>query len=210
MKYILTEKQLLNLVKESINEVSSVSNNIMGDKNINIPKDDAHKGQKGWQSNNAWDIATPIDSPVYAVAGGTLLTYNDYGPKPIHRKGKTLFGVGFTVDSNDGLPDVYYTHLKDCTVRKGDTIECGQLLGYVMDFPDSSYDHLHIGVESGHNIREFIGPDGTLKCAKGMDLEKIKMGTINKSTEKDVDDEDNIFSSLGLNINDIVKKSLGL
>ena len=36
------------------------------------------------------------------------------------------------------------------------------------------------------------------------------MGTINKSTEKDVDDEDNIFSSLGLNINDIVKKSLGL
>jgi len=142
--------------------------------------------------------------------GGTLLTYSDYGPKPIHRNGKTLFGVGFTVDSNDGLPDVYYTHLKDCTVKKGDTIECGQLLGYVMDFPGSSYDHLHIGVESGHNIREFIGSDGTLKCAKGMDLEKIKMGTINKSTEKDVDDEDNIFSSLGLNINDIVKKSLGL
>lgn len=207
MKYILTEKQLLDLIKTTINEVSSVSSGLMGGKNITIPRDGAHKGQKGWQSNNAWDIPTQIGSPVYAVAGGTVLTFNDYGPKPIHRNGKTLFGIGFTVDSDDGLPDVYYTHLKDSMVRKGDKIQCGQLLGFVMDFPGSDYDHLHIGVESGHNIREFIDGDGRLKCAKGMDLDKIKIDTINKSSDEDAN---NLFASLGVNINDIVKKSLGI
>ena len=155
---------ILNKNKKFINEVSATSSSLFGGSSVMIPSDGAHKGQSGWQSNNAWDIPTPIGSPVYAVADGVVLTFSDYGPKPIHRNGKTLFGAGFTVDSSDGLPDVYYTHLKDCTVKKGDSIECGQLLGYVMDFPGSDYDHLHIGVESGHNIREFLNSDGTLKC----------------------------------------------
>ena len=32
-----------------------------------------------------------------------------------------------------------------------------------MDFPNSDYDHVHIGIESG-NIRQFVNSDGTLKC----------------------------------------------
>ena len=61
---------------------------------------------------------------------------------------------------------MYYTHLKDVTVRQGSRVECGQLLGYVMDFPGSDYDHLHIGVETGH-VRQFLNNDGTLKCSNG-------------------------------------------
>jgi peptidoglycan hydrolase-like protein with peptidoglycan-binding domain len=41
-----------------------------------------------------------------------------------------------------------------------------------MDFPGNSYDHVHIGVETGHNIREFLNDDGSLKCAKGQKLGK--------------------------------------
>jgi murein DD-endopeptidase MepM/ murein hydrolase activator NlpD len=171
------EKEILDILSlyesiletKSINEVSNASNELFGGSSVAIPADGAHGNQSGWQSQNAWDIKAAIGTPVYAVIGGTLKTYTDYGPTPIHKDGKTLFGAGFTVDSNDNLPDVYYTHLKDVTVRQGDKIECGQLLGYVMDFPNSDYDHLHIGVESG-NVRQFLNPDGTLKCANGQTI----------------------------------------
>lgn len=160
-----------------MNEVESQSGELFGGTNVTIPVDGAHKGQSGWQSNNAWDIPSPIGTPVYAVVGGTVATFKDYGPTPISRDNKTLFGAGFTVDSDNGLPDVYYTHLKDTTVKVGDKISCGQLLGYVMDFPNSGYDHLHIGVETG-NVRQFLNDDGSLKCSKG------DVASTSKSSEK--------------------------
>ena len=136
---------------------------ILGNNKIKIPKDGAHNGQSGRQSNNAWDIAVPIGTPVYAVNSGTVVTFTNNGPNIIRKNGKKIFGTGFTVKTDNKLPSVFYTHLKDTTISKGSKISCGQLLGYVMDFPGSSYDHLHIGVEKG-NIRQFITDDGTLKC----------------------------------------------
>jgi murein DD-endopeptidase MepM/ murein hydrolase activator NlpD len=171
------EKEILDILSlyesilktKSINEVSTASSELFGGDSVSIPVDGAHGGQSGWQSANAWDIKASIGTPVYAVIGGTLKTYSDYGPTPIRKDGKTLFGVGFTVDSDDNLPDVYYTHLKDVSVRQGDKITCGQFLGYVMDFPGSDYDHLHIGVETG-NVRQFLNNNGTLKCANGQSI----------------------------------------
>jgi murein DD-endopeptidase MepM/ murein hydrolase activator NlpD len=151
---------------KDLSEVSNTSTGLLGGDSVKIPADGAHRGQSGWQSNNAWDIKASIGTPVYAVVGGTVKTYSDYGPTPIRKDGKTLFGAGFTVDSDGGLPDVYYTHLKDVTVKQGNKVECGQLLGYVMDFPGNDYDHLHIGVETGH-IRQFLNDNGTLKCGDG-------------------------------------------
>jgi murein DD-endopeptidase MepM/ murein hydrolase activator NlpD len=203
---------ILNENKTFIDEVSATSSSLFGGSSVKIPTDGAHKGQSGWQSNNAWDIPTPIGSPVYAVADGVVVTFKDYGPTPIRKNNKTLFGAGFTVDSSNGLPDVYYTHLKDCKVNKGDSIKCGDLLGYVMDFPGSSYDHLHIGVESGHNIKEFLNTDGTLKCGgriSGDVSEPIQSTSDSDKTTSDVKikpDEDDfetkflrgIASKLGL------------
>jgi len=171
------EKEILDILSlyesilntKSINEVSTASSELFGGDSVSIPVDGAHAGQSGWQSANAWDIKASIGTPVYAVIGGTLKTYSDYGPTPISKDGKTLFGVGFTVDSDDNLPDVFYTHLKDVSVKQGDKITCGQFLGYVMDFPGSDYDHLHIGVETG-NVRQFLNDNGTLKCANGQSI----------------------------------------
>lgn len=178
-----------------MNEAESQSDELFGGKNVTIPADDAHKGQSGWQSSNAWDIPTAIDDPVYAVVGGTVATFNDYGPTPTVKDNKTLFGVGFTVDSDNGLPDVYYTHLKNPTVKIGDKISCGQLLGYVMDFPNSSYDHLHIGVESGH-VRQFINDDGSLKCSKGgVASSKNTSQSSSSSTSSTVSPTDAVTSS---------------
>jgi murein DD-endopeptidase MepM/ murein hydrolase activator NlpD len=199
-----------------IDEVSASSSSLFGGSSVRIPADGAHKGQSGWQSNNAWDIPTAVNSPVYAVADGTVLTFSDYGPNAIHKDGKTLFGAGFTVDSANGLPDVYYTHLKNCTVGKGSQIKCGQLLGYVMDFPGSDYDHLHIGVEPGHNIKEFLNPDGTLKCGgtisgeasepvQSTDASDTSTGTTSNTTTTDSDDDDE-FGVNKINYNDIMFK----
>ena len=201
--------------KMFIDEVSTSSSSLFGGSSVRIPSDGAHKGQSGWQSNNAWDIPTPIGSPVYSVADGVVLTFTDYGPNPIRKDNKTLFGAGFTVNSANGLPDVYYTHLKDCTVGKGDTVKCGQLLGYVMDFPGSDYDHLHIGVESGHNIKEFLNPDGTLKCGgtiSGEASQPVQSTSSSDSTTDITTDtttgstEDDVFGVSKIDDNDVMFK----
>jgi murein DD-endopeptidase MepM/ murein hydrolase activator NlpD len=158
-------QQEISRVKNLISETTLTSSDtLFGGSRVNIPANGSHAGQTGWQSENAWDIPADIGTPVYAIADGVLETFRDYGEKPIRVGGKTLFGVGFTVDSDGGLPDVYYTHLKDTKVKKGDRVKCGQLLGFVMDFPNSSYDHVHIGVEYGHDIREFLTKEGKIKC----------------------------------------------
>ncbi len=169
-KKLSIEQFLSESIKKHLNEFDS--NHLLGGSNMTIPQDGAHGGQSGWHSSNAWDIKASIGDPVFALAGGTVQTFSDYGSDVIKRGGKKLYGQSFTVDSDGGLPDIYYTHLQGVKVRKGDKIECGQLIGYVMDFPGSSYDHVHIGIESGHNIREFLNDDGSLKCAKGQRLGK--------------------------------------
>jgi len=165
------EQSLSESIVSYLKEVST-SNSLLGGSSVTIPKDGAHTGQSGWHSSNAWDIKASIGDPVFALAGGTVQVFSDYGADVIKKGGKKLYGQSFTVDSDGGLPDIYYTHLQGVKVRKGDKLECGQLIGYVMDFPGSSYDHVHIGIESGHNIREFLNDDGSLKCAKGQKLGK--------------------------------------
>jgi hypothetical protein len=178
--------------KNLIKEVSTASPSISGGKNVKIPPSGSHAGQSGWQSGNAWDIGMSVGDPVYSVADGTVKTFADYGPKVKKVGNKKLFGAGFTVDSADGLPDVYYTHLMNPQVRKGDKVKCGQLLGFVMDFPGSSFDHLHIGIED-NNIKRFIDSSGNLNCAKGKKLTSKEFEgpqKIRKSTSSDFDDDE--------------------
>jgi murein DD-endopeptidase MepM/ murein hydrolase activator NlpD len=149
-----------------MNEVANNSDELLGGASVTIPIAGAHKGQTGWHSNNAWDIMSDIGTPVYAIADGIVGKFHDYGDKVIERDGKRLFGQSFTVKSDNNLPSVYYTHLKDSPVKEGDKISCGQYIGSVMDFPNSDADHVHIGVETG-DISQFLNSNGTLKCSKG-------------------------------------------
>ena len=174
--------------KSSLNEVSSTSSSLFGGSSVKIPSDGLHKGQRGWPSNNAWDIAAAPNTPVYAIASGKVITMNNYGTDLIETEGKRLYGYGFTVDSTDNLPDVYYTHLTTVSVKQGDNIQCGQFLGYVMKSPKSvNYDHVHIGVETG-NIRKFLNPNGTLKCGGSITGE---LSEPVKSTDKSDSDNNN-------------------
>jgi murein DD-endopeptidase MepM/ murein hydrolase activator NlpD len=161
------------LKTRTINESPSSSEKLFGGETVKIPNNgpESHKIEgkpnADWQSTNAWDISARIGTPVYAISSGIVKTLKDYGNEVNNQQtGKTLFGVGFTVKSDGGLPEVYYTHLKDVTIKVNDKVSCGQLLGYVTDFPNNSSDHVHIGVQIG-NIDQFLNNDGTLKCSKG-------------------------------------------
>jgi len=157
--------KILNENKSFLNEATASSNSLFGGTQVKIPADGAHAGQSGWQSGNAWDIPGSPNTPVYAIAAGKVITLKDYGTDVTETEGKRLYGYGFTVDSDGGLPDVYYTHLTSVTIKQGDSIQCGQLIGYIIQSPKSvNYNHVHIGVENGHNISEFINTDGSLKC----------------------------------------------
>lgn len=174
------------LENKTLDEVSSASDELLGGDNITIPGDGAHAGQSGWQSNNAWDIKADVGTPVYALADGVAQTFSDYGRTVTKTQGKKLYGQSFTVKSDGGLPSIYYTHLEGSPVTKGSKIKCGQFLGYIMDFPNSNHDHVHIGIERG-NIRQFLNPDGTMRCAKG---KKISGGEISNSQSSDNPSED--------------------
>ena len=158
---------ILNENKSFVDEASASSTSLFGGTTVKIPAAGAHGGQSGWQSSNAWDIMAPVGTPVYALADGVAQTFSDYGKDVVKTQGKKLYGQSFTVKSDGGLPDLYYTHLEGSPITKGSKIQCGQFLGYIMDFPGSSSDHVHIGVSSGHKIEEFLNPDGTLKCGGG-------------------------------------------
>lgn len=173
--------------KKIVNEASSSSDKLFGGTNVKIPVDGAHAGQSNWASSNAWDIAGKIGTPVYALASGKATTFSDYGRSVIATNGKKLYGQSFTVKSDGGLPSIYYTHLEGSPIRLGSQIDCGDFLGYVMDFPGSTYDHVHIGVESG-NIRQFLNDDGTIKCAKGQVMSGIEMSGTSSSDSLDFDE----------------------
>lgn len=149
-----------------IDEVAASSTSLFGGDDVKIPRAGAHAGQSGWQSSNAWDVKAAVGTPVYAIADGVAQTFSDYGRSIIKTNGKKLYGQSFTVKSDGNLPDVYYTHLEGSPVRKGAKIQCGQFLGYVMDMPGSSYDHVHIGISRG-DISQFLTSDGKLRCGGG-------------------------------------------
>ena len=171
--------------KKTIREASSSSDKLFGGTNVKIPVDGAHAGQSNWASSNAWDIAGKIGTPVYALASGKATTFSDYGRSVIATNGKKLYGQSFTVKSDGGLPSIYYTHLEGSPIRLGSQIDCGDFLGYIMDFPGSSYDHVHIGVESG-NIRQFLNDDGSIKCAKGQIMSGVNVDGTTSTDDSDV------------------------
>lgn len=167
--------------KDIVKEVAASSTELFGGDDVKIPRAGAHAGQSGWQSSNAWDVPAAIGTPVYALADGTAITFSDYGRNIIKTQGKKLYGQSFTVKSDGGLPDVYYTHLEGSPISKGSKIQCGQFLGYVMDMPNSSYDHVHIGVSKG-DISQFLTADGKLKCGGG-----TITGDVGSAPTKDTD-----------------------
>lgn len=94
--------------------------------------------------HNGLDFAAPIGTPVYAALDGrvTAVDYNDRGPA---RWQRYQYGRYVLVEHNNNLTSLY-AHLSTATVRPGDIIKKGDLVGYVGLTGYTFGAHLHFTV----------------------------------------------------------------
>ena len=101
----------------------------------------------GWQSRNAYDIVLPEDSKVFSISSGTVKVVK--GGNTLIKSGvKKIFGDQVTVTSNDGTPNVFYTHLQT-NLKDNSRINKGDVIGTIVIPPGGIAPHLHIGLSDG-------------------------------------------------------------
>jgi murein DD-endopeptidase MepM/ murein hydrolase activator NlpD len=100
-----------------------------------------------WQSDNAIDLSIPVGTPIYAVTDGVI------GPRigALDSSDPRLQGLRLTLEGGDN--SFFYAHLSDLTVRAGERVKKGQLLGY--SGSANGVPHLHLGVERGRADKLF-------------------------------------------------------
>lgn len=94
-----------------------------------------------WQSDNAIDIAVPVGTPVYAVTAGVI------GSRigPLSSSSPRFAGNRLTLQGAGN--SYFYAHLSKLTVKAGEHVVAGQLLGYSGEA--NGVAHLHFAVENG-------------------------------------------------------------
>lgn len=104
--------------------------------------------QKDWQSGNAIDIAVAPNTPVLAVEDGKI---DHISGQPVSKgvittsTGKRLEGYSVTLNGHQNT--YFYTHLETVSVRAGQVVKKGTVLGYT-----SSLGHVHFAVMKGSPV----------------------------------------------------------
>lgn len=107
---------------------------------MNVPS-----GSNNWESENAIDLGTPIGTPIYAVANGTI--GSQIGPMGTGRFAGNR--VHLVTKGNE----FYYAHLSKLAVKAGQTVQKGQLIGY--SGAADGVAHLHIAAKNGNPETDF-------------------------------------------------------
>jgi murein DD-endopeptidase MepM/ murein hydrolase activator NlpD len=101
-----------------------------------------------WQSGNAWDVTGPVGTEVYSITNGIVNKVKKASGGLIKSGVKKIYGDQVSVKSNDGKPDVFYTHI-DSLVSQGDSVKEGDVIGKIMQI-DGIPSHVHVGISSGN------------------------------------------------------------
>jgi murein DD-endopeptidase MepM/ murein hydrolase activator NlpD len=111
---------------------------------------DAHRARAmgNWQSDDAWDIFPRGDDRVYAAFPGTIPRIS-----PFSSNGQT-WGYGVYLSGAPG--QLYYKHLKSVSVRAGQSVSAGTVLGVLGD-----------GVNGGKHLHLGASPVGLLSMVRG-------------------------------------------
>ena len=137
-----------NLQNSSVNEQSTPSN---GQVSVNhkyngyiwpFPLGDGRESQN-LHNDNAIDIAAPIGTPIFAIRSGTILIASDHG-----------FGGGYgeyvVLDMDNGA-QALYGHMSKVVAVAGQTVNQGDIIGYVGSTGDSTGPHTHLSIRGGSN-----------------------------------------------------------
>lgn len=117
---------------------------------IATPADHQQRALGNWQSDNAVDIGVPAGTRVLAVDGGTVVRVGGSAPR---HGGGVIGGYSITLKTKSNA--FFYTHLLRNTVRAGQRVRAGQMIGR-SGFANN-VDHLHIGVQHGDPLALFGG-----------------------------------------------------
>jgi len=101
-----------------------------------------------WASGNAWDVTGPVGSSVFSITNGVVEKVKKGGGDVVRTGVKVIFGDQVKIKSNDGKPDVFYTHI-DSSLNAGDTVKEGDVIGKIVQM-DGIPPHVHVGLSSGN------------------------------------------------------------
>ena len=91
--------------------------------------------------DNAYDIAAPKGTPIYAIADGTVLIADGSG----YNGG---YGLYVVIDFNDGGQAIF-GHMSKVATFAGEVLKKGDVIGYVGSTGRSTGNHVHIGYRGG-------------------------------------------------------------
>jgi len=148
----LKEKKKPSFLKRvlKIDEVTSSIGPFKGDLE-NGPSNHAKRAFGNWQSDNAWDLFAPIGTTVNSFTKGVVSNVRESG------KGNSkVYGTQVSIKGEDGYPDIFYTHIENVKLRKGDVVDVGDFIGNVKAWPGHSATHVHIGLPRGSHIKDLL------------------------------------------------------
>ena len=139
---VSTQGQSLNKPEKSQASPEEISsgNGITGDYIWPFPKGVGRVSQK-LHDDNAYDFAAPKGTPIYAIQDGTVLIADGAG----YNGG---YGLYVVVDFNDGGQAIF-GHMSKVTAFVGETVQKGDIIGYVGSTGRSTGNHVHIGYRGG-------------------------------------------------------------
>jgi murein DD-endopeptidase MepM/ murein hydrolase activator NlpD len=103
---------------------------------------------QGLHSDNAYDFAAPVGTPIYAVYDGSVLI-----ARPTGYNGG--YGLYVVIDFTDGRQAIF-GHMSKVAVKAGDEVKKGDIIGYVGNTGKSTGPHLHLGFH-GPQSNPYLG-----------------------------------------------------
>jgi len=111
--------------------------------------------RRSWHNNQAWDIFVEENTPVYSIIEGIVFITK------FRENKRTVWGHNIIIENN--TEKIFYTHLDEILLCPGDTVNLGQLVGYVGKWPayyrlrDNSHmpSHLHIAIYK-HKLNKYL------------------------------------------------------
>ena len=131
--------------KKPVNEAAKLVS--QGGGLIGKPGQGTHSASD-WQSGNAWDVTGPVGTEVYSITSGVVDKVRKASGGLVKSGVKKIYGDQVSVKSNDGKPNIFYTHI-DSSVSQGDTVKVGDVIGKIMQIQGIP-SHVHVGVSSGN------------------------------------------------------------
>ena len=140
-KFIQDNQLTSKPINEAVNLVSQ------GGEVIGRPGHGTHNASD-WQSGNAWDVTGPEGAEVFSITNGTVVKSKKSSGGLVLSGVKKIFGDQVRVKSDDGKPDVFYTHINS-SVNVGDKVKEGDVIGTIMQISGIP-SHVHVGLSSGN------------------------------------------------------------